>query len=110
MHNYQRIRDLREDADKTQREIAEILYMHLTQYRRYERGESEIPLEVAIKLADYYNVSLDYISGRTNEKAGLSKSNLTEEEIKLLKGYRNLSEKSKGRMLERLDFLIKYDM
>lgn len=64
MFIYQRIRDLREDHDKTQREIAEILNMQLTVYRRYETGEREIPLWAAIKLADYYKVSLDYLVGR----------------------------------------------
>ena len=63
MH-FQRLRDLREDNDKTQSQIAEMLNMHLTVYQRYERGEREIPFWVAIKLADYYKVSLDYIAER----------------------------------------------
>ena len=58
---YKRIRDLREDNDKTQKEIANLLNMQLTVYQRYERGEREIPLWAVIKLADYYNVSIDYI-------------------------------------------------
>ena len=65
---YQRIRDLREDADKRQRDIAELLNMQLTVYQRYERGEREIPLWAAIKLADYYKVSLDYLVGRSSKK------------------------------------------
>ncbi len=64
MFIYQRIRDLREDRDKTQKDIAELLNMQLTVYRRYETGEREIPLWAAIKLADYYKVSLDYLVGR----------------------------------------------
>ena len=64
---YQRVRDLREDSDKTQKQIAEHLNMQLTVYQRYERGERELPLWVAIKLADYYHVSLDYLVGRTNK-------------------------------------------
>lgn len=64
MYVYRRIRDLREDHDKTQKEIAELLNMQLTVYRRYETGEREIPLWAAIKLADYYKVSLDYLVGR----------------------------------------------
>ena len=64
MYVYKRIRDLREDNDKTQREIASILNMQLTVYQRYERGEREIPLWAAIKLADYYAVTLDYLVGR----------------------------------------------
>ena len=65
MMKYSRIRDLREDNDKTQKEIAQILNMQLTVYRRYESGEREIPLWAAIKLADYYNVTLDYLVGRS---------------------------------------------
>lgn len=64
MRVYTRVRDLREDMDKTQKEIAEILNMQLTVYQRYERGERELPLWAAIKLADYYNTSLDYLVGR----------------------------------------------
>lgn len=85
MHIYQRIRDLREDADLTQKQVADILYMHTTQYRRYECGDSEIPLDIALKLAEFYNVSLDYIAGRTNEKLGLTKSSLDEDETVLLR-------------------------
>lgn len=67
MSVYRRIRDLREDNDKTQKQIAEYLNMQLTVYQRYERGERELPLWVAIKLADYYRVSLDYLVERTNK-------------------------------------------
>lgn len=62
---YRRIRDLREDADLSQKEIAQILHMHKTTYVRYESGEREIPFNIAILLADYYDVSLDYIAGQT---------------------------------------------
>ena len=65
MNVYGRVRDLREDHDKTQRDIANLLNMQLTVYQRYERGERELPLWAAIKLADYYKVSLDYLVGRT---------------------------------------------
>ena len=64
MFFYRRIRDLREDNDKTQREIATMLNMQLTVYQRYERGERELPFWVAIKLADYYNIPLDYLAER----------------------------------------------
>lgn len=67
MFVYRRIRDLREDSDKTQKEIAQFLNMQTTVYQRYERGEREVPFWVAIKLAEYYNVSLDYLAGRTND-------------------------------------------
>ena len=64
---YRRVRDLREDSDKTQKQIADILNMQLTVYQRYERGERELPMHHFITLAKYYNVSLDYLAGLTNE-------------------------------------------
>lgn len=64
MFFYRRVRDLREDHDKTQKEIAEVLNVQLTVYQRYERGERELPLWAAIKLADYYHVTLDYLVSR----------------------------------------------
>lgn len=64
MFVYRRVRDLREDHDKTQKEIATMLNMQLTVYQRYERGERELPLWAAIRLADYYRVTLDYLVGR----------------------------------------------
>jgi len=65
---YQRIKDLREDAELSQKQAAEKLYMHKTTYVRYESGEREIPLNVAILIAKQHNVSLDYIAGLTNKK------------------------------------------
>lgn len=65
---YSRIRDLREDADLTQDQIAKILHMHRTTYVRYESGEREIPLNIAILIADYYHVSLDYLAGRNDSR------------------------------------------
>ena len=62
-----RLRDLRDDADKTQQEIANYLNMHRSVYRRYESGEREIPVWALIKLADYYHTSTDYLLGRTND-------------------------------------------
>lgn len=68
MFVYRRVRDLREDSDKTQKDIAQVLNMQPTVYQRYERGERELPLWAAIKLAEYYHVSLDYLVGRTDER------------------------------------------
>lgn len=64
MFIYPRVRDLREDRDLTQKDIANLLNVQLTVYQRYERGERELPLWVAVKLADFYKVSLDYLVGR----------------------------------------------
>ena len=61
-----RIRDMREDNDLTQQKIADVLLCDQSLYSKYERGEREIPLALLIKLADYYNTSLDYLVGRTD--------------------------------------------
>ena len=61
-----RLRDLREDHDKTQQYIADILGTSQTMYARYERGANELPLRHLLKLADYYGVSADYLLGRSN--------------------------------------------
>ena len=69
MHTYiKRIRDLREDNDKTQQEIADILGTSQTMYARYERGANELPIHHLITLCRYYKVSADYILGISNEK------------------------------------------
>lgn len=67
MNYYQRIRDLREDKDLKQEEIANILEIKREQYSRYERGTNMMPIDKYIKLAIFYNVSLDYITGIINE-------------------------------------------
>ena len=65
---YKRIKNLREDNDKMQKELA--LYLNITQqqYSLYERGIRDIPIDLLIKLADFYNVSIDYLLERTNKK------------------------------------------
>lgn len=65
---FRRIRDLREDADKTQIEIAEYLHMQRSVYRRYESGEREIPVWAVIKLAELYDVSTDYLLGLSDKR------------------------------------------
>ncbi len=65
---YKRIRDLREDKDFTQQKMAEILSCSQRVYSNYERGELDIPTEILIKLADFHNVSVDYILNRTDRK------------------------------------------
>ncbi|MCI7735373.1 MAG: helix-turn-helix domain-containing protein [Dysosmobacter sp.] len=62
-----RVYDLREDHDLTQKAIAEYLSIHPNVYRRYEKGVREFPLEIVVKLADYYQVSTDYLLGRTDD-------------------------------------------
>ena len=60
---YRRIRDLREDNDKTQRELANVLNCSQQVYSNYEFGQRDIPTDILIKLSRYYNVSVDYILG-----------------------------------------------
>ena len=64
-----RIRDLREDADYTQQKVADYLMCDQSLYSKYEREERELPLAYAVKLADLYGVSLDYLVSRADAKA-----------------------------------------
>lgn len=66
MAYYKRIRELREDHDLTQRQIATILNITQPQYFRYEQGYRDVPTDILITLADLYKTSTDYILGRTN--------------------------------------------
>lgn len=98
MAMYQRIRDLREDADKTQAEVARYLGTTAQYYGKYEKGERELPFMRAIMLAEYYGVSLDYLAGRTNFKHGKANPELTEEQLQLCDIYSMLTEKNKGKL------------
>ena len=64
-----RIRDLREDADLTQQQVAAALLCDQSLYSKYERGERELPLHLAVQLAEFYGVSVDYLVGLTDETA-----------------------------------------
>ncbi len=64
------MRDLREDADKTQQQIAEVLGTSQTMYARYERGANELPLHHLIRLCEYYHVSADYMLGLKKDRGG----------------------------------------
>ena len=99
MGKYERIKNLREDKDLTQRQLAEALFMQLTQYRRYETGEREIPLELAISLSEFYNVPIDYIAG-ISDKINISDTALTAEEAMLLNNFRKLQRSDKKRLIE----------
>lgn len=63
-----RLSDLREDEDKTQKEVANYLNIHQTTLSKYEKGTTDIPTAILCKLADYYRTSTDYILMRTNEQ------------------------------------------
>lgn len=64
---YPRIRDLREDKDLTQTEVAKVLGMSQTGYSKYETGENDVPTAILIKLARFYNVSVDYLLGESDQ-------------------------------------------
>ena len=70
MPYYKRIRELREDHDLTQREIAAELGMPQPQYFRYEQGYRDVPTDILLHLADFYNVTTDYILGRSDKQEG----------------------------------------
>lgn len=99
-----RLRDLREDKDLTQSELATIFKLHLTQYRRYETGEVDLPTEWAKKFAKYYNVSIDYIANLISTPKPLiaNKKELTVKQLALLENY----EKSKD-LQKAIDILLK---
>ena len=69
MSVYPRLRDLREDSDRNQTQLAELLGMSQTGYSKYETGENEVPVSILEKLADIYNTSTDYLLGRTDVKS-----------------------------------------
>lgn len=70
---FSRLRDLREDNDLNQEEIAAILNIKQTTYSKYELGKIHVPIEALIKMADFYKTSIDYLVGRTNNPAPISK-------------------------------------
>ena len=64
-----RIKDLRTDADLTQQQVADLLHCNRQVYARYENGLRDIPVDLLMALADYYGVSLDYLTGRTDDSS-----------------------------------------
>ena len=74
MGYYPRLRDLREDKDLSIRKLADILHMNKNTYHNYETGKRELPFELAITLAKFYDVTLDYIADLTNEARPLNKT------------------------------------
>ena len=97
MAYYQRLRDLREDRDMTQAQVAKYLGTTAQYYGKYEKGERELPFSRAIQLADLYGVSLDYIAGRTKLKE-LKETELSDEGLNIAFIYDRLSERNKGKL------------
>ena len=65
---FQRIQDLRTDADMSQKQLSEILHISQRSYSHYETGSRNIPVEMLIRLANYYDISVNYLVGRTDKK------------------------------------------
>ena len=105
MYHYHRIRDLREDKDLTQENLCKELNMHKTTYTNYEQGKHTVPLDFAITLADYYDVSLDYIAGRTDCPRSVLCSKLSADEEMIIRLFLRLSERNKGRAEQFLEQL-----
>lgn len=100
---YQRLKDLREDMDMNQTKIANIIGTSQSYYAQYENGNRTIPFDRVVILAEFYDVSIDYIAGRTNDKKGFNKSDLPPSEVDLLKKFRNLSDKQRGIIIGRIE-------
>lgn len=94
---YTRLRDLREDSDKTQADVAKYLGTTAQYYGKYEKGERELPFARAIELAELYDVSLDYIAGRTQIQAR-NVEVLNEDSLNVATQYQGLSERNKGKL------------
>ncbi len=105
MH-YTRLKDLREDSDLKQSELCEKINISKNTYVNYEQGKREPPFELIIKLAKFYEVSIDYISGKTNNKKGIYQSDLSEREQKLISMFREMTREEQGRLLERAEIII----
>ncbi len=103
---YTRLRDLREDSDKTQADVAKYLGTTAQYYGKYEKGERELPFSRAIELAELYDVSLDYIAGRTKIKIPSTEA-LSEDSLNVARIYQGLSERNKGKVELFLEQLAK---
>lgn len=106
MAHYQRLRDLREDSDKTQQEIADYLGTSAQHYGKYESSKAEIPLERAVLLAKYYNVSLDYIAGISSSRHPLDLDNLSSPAEILSDKITQLSDNEKQAVKDTLSSVI----
>lgn len=96
MEYYPRLKDLREDKDLNQEEVAKVIGTDQSYYAKYEKGIRPIPFERVIKLAKFYNVSLDYIAGLTNDKRGVGYS-----EEKYNSKY-NINQKGNGKNIVKI--------
>lgn len=84
-----RIRDMREDYDKTQKQIAEYLHCNQSLYSKYERGERDIPLRIMVELCKYYETSVDYLVGLTMKSSSIDAANTTKAMV-IMNGLKEL--------------------
>lgn len=91
MESYQRLRDLREDADLTQKAVGALLNTTQQQYAKYELGVQEIPTRHLVTLAEYYDVSVDYIVGRADWA-----------DVQMYRFWKNRTEKEKQQIFHKL--------
>ena len=96
----ERLRDLRDEHELTQVKVAKLLGVSQAAYQRYESGDRAVPDEVKIFLAQYYNVTIDYLLGKTNDRASAIISDLDNKKVK----YADLTEAQK-KMINRMDEL-----
>lgn len=106
MNLHKRFKDLREDKDLKQKDVAQIIKTSANYYGDYENEKREMPFDRVITLAKFYDVSIDYIAGLTNDKKGLTKSQLSEDVSHLVKSYESLSDRRKGRLEQFMQQLI----
>lgn len=106
MSYYPKIKILRKESGKSKKEIVSYLGTKKKYYNLYENGSNEIAFNRAIALAKYYNVSLDYIAGLTNDKRGLTHTTLTREQRELLEIADRLSSAGKREVVELLRAII----
>ncbi len=104
-----RIRNLREDNDYTQKDIAKVLRITQPQYNLYEQGDRKIPIDKLELLADFYNVSIDYILGRTNYKRVVQAETMQSKNLRLQKYYSRLSAEDQDYIIGRMVSLYRKD-
>ena len=101
MNNLELLKELRQEKGDTQSDIAKALNISQKAYSYYERGEREPSIDMLIQISNYFNVTVDYLLGREKSKY----YELTEDEYNLIKRYRMLSERNKGKINERIDII-----
>lgn len=100
--SYPRLKDLREDKDLSQADIANKINTSQSYYAQYENGKRPIPFERVIELADFYYVSIDYIAGRSNTKKNVNLT-ISSSDAVLLRQFNRLTEKQQGIILGRIE-------